>query len=89
MYKLFFFLASYIKPCKRNDPNIDECLKKMMNNLQPFFSKGISEMHILPLDPMTVPSATLNQGSRSMNFKALFTDLKGYGAKNYQLQRIK
>lgn len=46
-------------------------------------------MHILPLDPLAVPSVTLNQGSESVNFRAVFTDLKGYGAKNYQVQKIK
>lgn len=87
--KCIILSASYIKSCKRNDPNINDCLKKMVENLRPFISKGIPEMRILPLDPLTVPSATLNQGSGSMNFVALFTDLKGYGAKNFQIQRMK
>lgn len=47
-------------------------------------------MHILPLDPVMVPSVTLKQDSAgSVNFVALFTDLKGYGAKNFQMQTIK
>lgn len=87
--KYDFPSASYLKPCKRDDPNMNDCLKRMVENIRPHISKGIPEMHILPLDPMAVPTVTLNQGSRSMNFKAVFTDLKGYGAKNFQLQNIK
>lgn len=47
-------------------------------------------MHVLPLDPMMIPSVTLNQNSTgSVNFVALFTDLKGYGANNFQINKIK
>jgi len=61
-----------------------------MENVRPYISKGIPEMHILPLDPVTIPSVTFNQNSAgSVNFNALFTDLKGYGAKNFQIQKIK
>ncbi|VVC38449.1 Haemolymph juvenile hormone binding [Cinara cedri] len=83
-----FRMPSFIKPCKRDDPNINECLKKIFETLRPFTSKGMPEMQILPLDPMSVPSVTLNQGQGSVNFTALFTNLKGYGAKNYQVQKI-
>jgi len=84
------FSASYIKPCKRDDPNINECLMNLLEDIRPYISKGIPEMHILPLDPVTVPSVTLKQDSAgSVNFVALFTDLKGYGAKNFQMQTIK
>ncbi|XP_016660196.1 protein takeout-like isoform X1 [Acyrthosiphon pisum] len=83
-------LPSYIKPCKRDDPNINECLMNLLENIRPYISKGIPEMHILPLDPVLVPSVTLKQDSAgSVNFVALFTDLKGYGAKNFQMQTIK
>uniref|UniRef100_A0A2S2NGV6 Protein takeout n=1 Tax=Schizaphis graminum TaxID=13262 RepID=A0A2S2NGV6_SCHGA len=83
-------LPSYFKPCKRDDPNINECLMKLMENIRPYISKGIPEMHILPLDPMMIPSVTLNQNSAgSVNFVALFTDLKGYGGKNFQIHKIK
>lgn len=62
----------------------------MLENIRPYISKGIPEMHILPLDPLTVPSVTLKQDSSgSVNFVALFTDLMGYGVKNFQINRIK
>ncbi|XP_060862963.1 protein takeout-like isoform X2 [Metopolophium dirhodum] len=62
----------------------------LLENIRPYISKGIPEMHILPLDPVMVPSVTLKQDSAgSVNFVALFTDLKGYGAKNFQMQTIK
>jgi len=62
----------------------------LMEDIRPHISKGIPEMHILPLDPIMVPSVTLKQDSAgSINFVALFTDLKGYGAKNFQIKKIK
>lgn len=61
----------------------------MLENLRPYTARGIPEMHVKPLDPMEVPSVTLNQGSNSMKFVALFTNLKGYGAKTFQVQKIK
>jgi len=85
---MFSSSASYIKPCKRDDPGVNDCLKKLVEDLRPFISKGIAEMHILPLDPMVVPSVIMNQGSSSVNFEAIFTDLKGFGAKNYQVQKL-
>lgn len=83
------FSASYIKLCKQDDPKVNECLKTLLENLRPYITRGMPEMNILPLDPLEVPSVTLNQGSESVNFRAVFTDLKGYGAKNYQIQKIK
>jgi len=63
---------------------------KMMENIRPYISKGIPEMHILPLDPMMVPLLTLKQdSSSSVNFVALFNDLMGYGVKNFQINKIK
>ncbi|XP_015370791.1 PREDICTED: protein takeout-like [Diuraphis noxia] len=83
-------LPSYLQPCNRNDPGINECLIKLMENIRPYISKGIPEMHILPLDPVMVPSVTLKQDSAgSVNFVALFTDLMGYGVKNFQINKMK
>lgn len=63
---------------------------KLMDSIRPHISKVIPEMHVLPLDPMMIPSVTLNQNSAgSVNFVALFTDLKGYGGKNFQINKIK
>jgi len=63
---------------------------KLLENIRPYISKGIPEMNILPLDPMMVPSVTLKQDSAvSVNFVALFTDLIGYGVKNFQINKIK
>ncbi|XP_050422083.1 protein takeout-like [Adelges cooleyi] len=82
-------LPSFIKPCKRNDPNLNECLGNILESLRPFAAKGIPEMHVPPLDPISVPVISLNQGTNSVNFKALFTHLKGFGAKNFELKNIK
>ncbi|XP_050537909.1 circadian clock-controlled protein daywake-like [Daktulosphaira vitifoliae] len=82
-------LPSFIKACRRNDANINNCIKNMLETLRPYAVNGIPEMHVPPLDPISIPLITLNQGTNSVNFKAVFTNLKGYGGKDFQTKNVR
>ncbi|KAK7601698.1 hypothetical protein V9T40_009139 [Parthenolecanium corni] len=68
-------LPSFIKPCKKNDPHLDQCLINLINGLKPKLAKGIPEMRIPSLEPFYVPLVKLDQGSEAVNFKATFKNL--------------
>ncbi|PSN55186.1 hypothetical protein C0J52_00609 [Blattella germanica] len=44
-------LPSYIKPCPRNDPNLDECIFKNGQEAVPFIIKGDPEYGLFVMDP--------------------------------------
>lgn len=72
---IYFHTASFIKPCKKNDPHLDQCLINLINGLKPKLAKGIPEMRIPSLEPFYVPLVKLDQGSEAVNFKATFKNL--------------
>lgn len=82
-------LASFIKPCKRNDPNLEKCVVKMLENIRPQLAKGIPEMRLPPLDPFFVPLIRMDQGTRSVNFQAKFENITAYGGQNFQINKLK
>lgn len=82
-------LPSFIKPCKRSDPNLEKCLIQLLDNIRPNLIKGIPEMRIPPLDPLHVPEVALDQGTGAVNFQATFKNIVSYGAKHFNLTSIK
>uniref|UniRef100_A0AAU6SH69 Protein takeout-like protein n=1 Tax=Maconellicoccus hirsutus TaxID=177089 RepID=A0AAU6SH69_MACHI len=82
-------LPSFIKPCKRNDPQLEKCLIELIEGIRSNLAKGIPEMRIPPLDPLHVPQVTLDQGSGSVNFQAKFKNIIASGAKNFNLTGVR
>lgn len=82
-------LPSFIKPCKRSDPNLEKCLIELIDTIRPNLAKGIPEMRIPPLDPFHVPQVVLDQGSASVNFRANFKNIIAHGARNFNLTGAK
>ncbi|KAL1450221.1 hypothetical protein WDU94_002664 [Cyamophila willieti] len=83
-------LPSYIKPCKRNDPNVNNCVKELIASLKPRFQQGLPELRIPSLEPLLLPGVVLDSSSSQVvNFKAEFKNMKIYGAKNMDVKDIK
>lgn len=59
-YSLTMFSASFIKKCKRNDPQLNECMREAIMTSKPHIRKGLKELRIPNLDPYTVSSTILS-----------------------------
>ncbi|XP_023309700.1 protein takeout-like isoform X1 [Anoplophora glabripennis] len=84
MYRLLFVLvtvalaadakklASFIKPCKRNDPDLNGCAKRNGLEAIPYLLKGDKEYKIPNLSPLHLPQIDIASGG---NFKIKFNDI--------------
>nr|XP_014289110.2 protein takeout-like [Halyomorpha halys] len=61
-------IPSYIQICKRNDPNIDQCIMNSIIALRPKLTEGIPELKVPSLDPLLFDEFVISNGG---NLKAI------------------
>ncbi|XP_023309702.1 protein takeout-like [Anoplophora glabripennis] len=79
-------LPPYIKTCRKDDPNFDECVKKHASEAIPNILKGDQEFKIPNLEPFTIPEILLDAGS---DISIKLNDLVLKGISNIKLEDIK
>lgn len=60
--------------CKKNDPNIDKCLKTSLQTVIPDLGEGYPKLRIPAIEPFELPSLEIDHGKGSN--KAVSIDLK-------------
>ncbi|KAK0164304.1 hypothetical protein PV328_002948 [Microctonus aethiopoides] len=79
-------LSSIVPVCGRRNPNLDECVKNSFNSLRPKLIKGIPELDVPSIEPLTfeysLPITNLN------GIKANISNIKLYNASTYEIQNI-
>lgn len=60
--------------CKKNDPNIDKCIRTSIQNVLPDLGEGYPKLRIPAIEPFELPSLEINHGKGSS--KAVSIDLK-------------
>ncbi|XP_044752572.1 protein takeout-like [Coccinella septempunctata] len=78
-------IPSYITLCKRNDPELEKCILRAVDAIQPHLKKGIPELGIPSLDPLTIPFAGLETGP---SFNASFKDIEVYNADEFKITKF-
>ncbi|XP_077291389.1 circadian clock-controlled protein daywake-like [Arctopsyche grandis] len=71
-------LPDYIQTCYRDDPNLNQCLKKEANRVVKQFTKGVPELGIVPTDPFALGTVdVIPEKSTSLYLKQENTVMKG------------
>ncbi|KAH8254158.1 hypothetical protein KR032_008744 [Drosophila birchii] len=80
-------LPSTIKPCARDDPQLERCIVKAVYNLRPLLIHGnLGDGYTTPpLEPLALDNIELG---RSSQFQAVFTDLEATGGSNFIIDRL-
>ncbi|XP_049773902.1 protein takeout-like [Schistocerca nitens] len=80
-------IPSYIPVCKRNDPDINNCIKNAVEKLKPKLAEGIPELDVPKLEPLYIPQLTIspNQGQ---NIRAVGTNVRIHGASHFTITSI-
>lgn len=60
--------------CKKNDPNLDKCLKTSLQSVIPDLGEGYPKLRIPAIEPFELPSLEIDHGKGSS--KAVSIDLK-------------
>ncbi|KAK0182274.1 hypothetical protein PV327_000428 [Microctonus hyperodae] len=77
-------LSSIVPVCGRRNPNLDECVKNSFYSLRPKLIKGIPELSVPSVEPLTfeysLPITNLN------GIKANISNIKVFNASTYEVQ---
>ncbi|KAH8346330.1 hypothetical protein KR084_004034, partial [Drosophila pseudotakahashii] len=79
-----FLLASTIRPCARDDPQLERCIINAVYQIRPLLVHGNlgDGYKTPPLEPLSLDNIELG---RSSQFQAVFTDLEANGGRKYSL----
>ncbi|XP_011309495.1 protein takeout [Fopius arisanus] len=84
-----FVTPEYILPCGRSDPALDTCIQKSFNHLKPYLIKGIPELELPPIEPLTIPQLGMENGQGAVRVSALFSNITAIGPGNYTVGRVR
>ncbi|XP_036332333.1 circadian clock-controlled protein daywake [Rhagoletis pomonella] len=81
-------LPSFVKICRRNDPNLDVCARKSLLALKDFLSYGIPELFIPPITPLVVPEIRMDQDSGAVYLHSIFKNITVNGLDDFTLNEL-
>lgn len=77
--------APFIKACSASDPNLNQCIEKVIEIAAPKFAEGIPELGIAPLDPVQLGTVDV----KSNALKLVFTDTVVTGLRGARVNSFK
>ncbi|KAI4499772.1 hypothetical protein M0802_005028 [Mischocyttarus mexicanus] len=86
---IFIFSASYIKICKRHDPNINECITDSINQLREKLAEGIPELDVPQIDPFTLNEIRLLRGPNAARLDINLTNFQVQGPSKFVIRDMK
>lgn len=90
---LFKTLAEQIQPCKRSDPNVNQCVQNSIEALRPLIKIGLPELGVPKIDPFAVKELVLFRGEdgnrRDVSLKAALQNIQVFGGSDFKINKIK
>lgn len=84
----FFQQASFVKICRRNDPNLNKCARHALNSLKARLANGIPELYIPALEPLVIPEIKMNQNTGAVYMKSTYKNVHIYGLSDFDIQSM-
>ncbi|KAK0082833.1 hypothetical protein PV325_009778 [Microctonus aethiopoides] len=80
-----------VSACPRNLPldDYNKCVREQLKAITPQLIKGIPELKLPALDPLSLPSLVVDRNLEALKVKANLTKVRVYGATNYQIDEFK
>ncbi|XP_014289106.1 protein takeout [Halyomorpha halys] len=69
-------------PCKRKDPNLNECIRSTFQGMFPYFAKGIPEVNIPRFEPLFIEKIGITKGHGAVTLTGNFNNLYAHGPSN-------
>lgn len=89
MFITTHYIVKYVTPCHQSDPNINECVKKAIVQIQPKLRDGLPELMIPPCEPFYVPQVTIRQNAGAISMESVYSSIHMYGVTNFTLQDVR
>ncbi|KAF5277753.1 hypothetical protein FQR65_LT03733 [Abscondita terminalis] len=81
-------LPSYVKICKRNDPELSKCFINSMNTIRPYLIKGIPEMELPQGEPLQYYDVKAKSDVGRVRVSASAWNQTSYGFMDYDLKSV-
>ncbi|XP_039953710.1 circadian clock-controlled protein daywake [Bactrocera tryoni] len=81
-------LPSFVKICRRSDPNLDVCARNSLLGMRELLHYGIPELFIPPITPLVVPEIRMDQDSGAIYLHSTFKDITVNGLANFTLNEL-
>lgn len=83
-----FFLASYLKVCKRTVDDLNKCVEDTINNIRNELGDGIKELGVPPLKRLEIPQLKFTISGGPGKVDLVFNDLIFRGGENYIIKNV-
>ncbi|KAJ0183539.1 hypothetical protein K1T71_001515 [Dendrolimus kikuchii] len=79
-------LPSFIKACSASDPNLSQCIERVIEKAGPTFANGIPDLGIAPLDPVQLGNISTHNPALKIDFMdTVVTGLGGLTVNAYKM----
>ncbi|XP_076763202.1 circadian clock-controlled protein daywake [Xylocopa sonorina] len=79
-----------VQACPLNNlADYDRCVLKQVDAIIPYLAKGIPSLKLPALDPLFLPSLTVDRNLDSLKIKANMSQIRVYGATNFNIGDLK
>ncbi|CAH2099573.1 unnamed protein product [Euphydryas editha] len=75
--------------CKRDDPELEKCILKAVDEVKPRLLNGIPEVNVPAIEPFKVPTLKLDRTAPNLRIKATLRNMKAYGGSNFKIEKLK
>ncbi|XP_057337489.1 uncharacterized protein LOC130675684 isoform X1 [Microplitis mediator] len=82
-------LPSYIKACKKSDPDINKCITNTIENLRIKLSNGIPELDAPAIEPLVLKHVRLVRGPEGARLDVNLTDIQVKGPSTFKIREFK
>ncbi|XP_066598657.1 circadian clock-controlled protein daywake-like [Prorops nasuta] len=88
---VFSELPPGVKSCPRTNDldKYSKCVLKQLDAITPYLRKGVPSLKLPALDPLFLPSLTVDRNLESLKIKANMSQIRVYGATNYIVDEIR
>ncbi|XP_066598655.1 protein takeout-like [Prorops nasuta] len=86
---VFGVLPPYIKPCRRNDPDLNRCITNSIEQLRGKLAEGIPELESPPIEPLHLKEVRLLRGPAGARLDVNLSDIVVTGPSNFKVRDLK
>ncbi|KAI4499822.1 hypothetical protein M0802_005078 [Mischocyttarus mexicanus] len=69
--------------------NFNKCVLKQLDAIKPYLAKGLPSLKLPALDPLLLPSLTVDRNLEALKVKANMSQIRVYGATNFLVEDLK
>lgn len=80
------FLADFLHVCKRDDPNINDCVKRAIEDLRPHFVNGEPNYNIPSLEPLILSDLF---SDNAVGMKITTNNVSAWGCSDFIIKNLK